>query len=110
MSSSKALRTVRPPTPESNTPMVGRRGETAPCSALIHFIPCELAPGIDSNHRGIPSCAAGARWNRSPVWARSWMAEECADLVGRFRRKNVLELAGLLLDLRFAVHRQAVSE
>ena len=38
------------------------------------------------------------------------MPEEGADFVGRFRRKNVLELAGLLLDLRFAVHRQAVGE
>ncbi len=38
------------------------------------------------------------------------MAEEAADLVGGFGGKNVLELAGLLFDLRFAVERQAVGE
>jgi len=38
------------------------------------------------------------------------MAQERADLVGRFRRENVLELAGLLLDFGFAIHREAVSE
>ena len=36
--------------------------------------------------------------------------EEGADLVSRFGRKDVLELAGLLLDLGFAVHGQAVGK
>jgi len=38
------------------------------------------------------------------------MPKERADFVGRFRRQYVLELACLLLDLRLAVHRQAVGE
>ena len=38
------------------------------------------------------------------------MSEEGADLVSRFGREDVLELAGLLLDLGFAVHRQAVGK
>src|ERR1022692_4548305 len=41
---------------------------------------------------------------------RPRMAQECADLVGNFRREDMLEFAGLLLDLRFAVHRQAVGK
>lgn len=40
----------------------------------------------------------------------SRMPEERADLVGRFRRKNVLELACLLLDLAFAIHGETVGE
>jgi hypothetical protein len=36
--------------------------------------------------------------------------EEGADFVGRFRRENMFELAGLLLDFRFAVHGQAVGK
>ena len=39
-----------------------------------------------------------------------WVAEECADLVGRFGRQDVFELAGLLLDFGFAVHGEAVGE
>jgi hypothetical protein len=38
------------------------------------------------------------------------MSKEGADFIGRFGRKNVLELAGLLLDFRFAVERQAISK
>jgi hypothetical protein len=38
------------------------------------------------------------------------MSEERADLIGRFRRQDVLKLAGLLLDFRFAVHRQTVGK
>ena len=38
------------------------------------------------------------------------MSEERADLVGGFRREDVLELAGLLLDFGFAVHGEAVGE
>ena len=38
------------------------------------------------------------------------MSEKRADLVGRFRRKNVLELACLLLNLAFTVHGETVGE
>src|SRR5438876_11897144 len=54
--------------------------------------------------------AALPRRNWRAVRAGLRMSKKCADLVGRFRGKNVLELARLLLDLRLAVERQAVSE
>ena len=38
------------------------------------------------------------------------MAEEGADFIRRFGRKNVLKLACLLLDLAFAVHGETVGE
>jgi len=38
------------------------------------------------------------------------MAQKGADLVRSFGRKDVLELAGLLLDFSFAVHGETVSE
>ena len=38
------------------------------------------------------------------------VSEECADFVRSLRRKNMLELAGLLLDFGLAVHSQTVSE
>jgi len=44
------------------------------------------------------------------VRASSWVPKKRADLVGRFRRQNMLEFAGLLLDFRFTVHGQAVCE
>src|ERR1700687_569123 len=111
MSSSKALRTVNPPKPESNTPMVGRRRTSAPGSVLMHLVPRELTDGVYRFSLGDSlSCAARSRRNRRPVRARARMPQECADLIGRFGRKNVLKLAGLLLDLRLAVHRQAVSK
>src|ERR1700689_352375 len=114
MSSSNALRTVSPPKPESNTPMVGRR-EWAPeapgeRSALIHLIPREAPSGLNLLqilHKlvvrpGLP--AARPRRNRRPVWASPRMPQEGADFVGRFRRQDVFELARLLLDFRLAVH------
>src|SRR5580700_6276408 len=42
--------------------------------------------------------------------AGSRMSQERADLVGRTGREDVLELAGLLLDLGFAVHGKAIGE
>jgi hypothetical protein len=42
--------------------------------------------------------------------ASQGMVEEGADLVGRFGRKYVLELAGLLLDFGFAVHGERIGE
>ena len=42
--------------------------------------------------------------------ARKRMIEKGADLVRRFRRENVLELASLLLDLGLAVHGKRVRE
>jgi hypothetical protein len=38
------------------------------------------------------------------------MSEEGADFVGRLGGKNVLELAGLLLDFRFTVESQTVGK
>ena len=38
------------------------------------------------------------------------MIEEGTDLIRRFRREYVLELASLLLDLGFAVHGKRISE
>src|SRR5579863_3073547 len=38
------------------------------------------------------------------------MAQEGADLIRSARREDVLELASLLLDFRFAVHGEAISE
>src|ERR1700686_2326176 len=111
MSSTKALRTVSPPKPESNTPMVGRRPPGAPWSALMHLVPRELTDGVYRFSLGDSlSRAARSRRNRCPVRASAWVAEERADLIGSFGRKNVLKLAGLLLDLRLAVHRQAVRK
>src|SRR5580658_4026153 len=56
------------------------------------------------------SSAAHSRRNRRTMRASPRMSKECTDFVSRFRRKNVLELAGLLLDLGFAVHGKAVGE
>jgi hypothetical protein len=38
------------------------------------------------------------------------MAEESADFVGCLRRQDVLELAGLFLDFRLAVHGETVGK
>lgn len=38
------------------------------------------------------------------------VVEESADLVGRFGREYVLELAGLLFDFSFAVHGEGIGE
>jgi hypothetical protein len=38
------------------------------------------------------------------------MPKECADFVGRFRRQDVFELARLLLDFCFAIHRQRIGK
>src|SRR5580692_2108463 len=54
--------------------------------------------------------AARTGWNRCAVRAGAGVAQECADFIGGFGRKNVLELAGLLLDFGFAVHGEAVGE
>jgi len=42
--------------------------------------------------------------------AGSGMAKKRTDLIRRFRRENVLELASLLLDLGLAIHGQAIGE
>src|SRR5580704_17171562 len=54
--------------------------------------------------------AARARWNGRPMRTSPGMAEETADLVGGLGRQDVFELAGLLLDLGFAVERETVGE
>src|SRR5579864_2230940 len=107
MSSSKALSTVSPPKPESNTPMVGRR----PRSALMHLVSSELADrAYRFSLRDRLSRAAWPRRNRRAVRAGPRVTEEGADFICCLGRKNMLELAGLLLDLRLAVHRKTVGE
>ena len=54
--------------------------------------------------------AARPRRNRRAMRAGARVSEEGAYLVGGFGREDVFELAGLLLDFRFAVHGQAVGE
>lgn len=44
------------------------------------------------------------------MWTGLGMVQEGADLVGRFRREDVLKLAGLLLDLGFTVEGKAIGE
>src|ERR1700693_3129185 len=103
MSSSKALRTVRPPKPESKTPMVGRRdcapeGPEAPeeRSALIHLISREAATRLnlfEVLHQlvvGPASATAGPRRNRRSMRASARVPKEGAYFVRRFRRKDVL--------------------
>src|SRR5277367_6075178 len=115
MSSSKALRTVRPPKPESNTPMVGRRERdrwvVRGCSALIHLIPREVPSWLNLRkvlHQLVVRpgpAAARPRRNRRSVRTGPRMAQKRAYLIRRFGRQDVLELTRLLLDLRLAVHR-----
>ena len=54
--------------------------------------------------------AARSRGNRGAVGAGSRVAEERANLIRRSGREDVLELAGLLLDFRLALHGKAVGE
>src|SRR5689334_9804201 len=54
--------------------------------------------------------AARAGRNGSAVGAGAGMSEEGADFVGGLGREDVFELAGLLLDFRFAVHGEAIGE
>src|SRR5208283_1233667 len=56
------------------------------------------------------SPAAPSRRNRRPMRAGPRMPQKSTNLVRSFRRKNVLKLASLLLDFRFAVHGQAVGK
>src|SRR5947207_7900636 len=44
------------------------------------------------------------------MWASLGMSQECANLVCGFGREDVLELAGLLLDLRFTFEGQTVGK
>src|SRR5579872_3916572 len=53
---------------------------------------------------------ARSRRNRGSVRAGSRMSQKRAYLIGSFWRENMLEFAGLLLDFRLAVHRQAIGE
>src|SRR5580658_652438 len=109
ISSSKALSTVRPPKPESNTPMVGGRVVMFAGIVFLRALSRGRARSGGWNKFSAPSAACSRR-NRRTVRASAWMSEKGAYLVRRFRRKDVFELAGLLLDFRFAVHGQAVSK
>ena len=64
---------------------------------------------FDLSDRNLGS-TAWTRWNGGSVRAGSGMAQEGADLVGCSGREDVLELAGLLFDHRFAVNSQTVGE
>src|SRR6267142_6657755 len=115
MSSSKALRTVRPPKPESNTPIAGRRDRcsAAPWLAFMHLIASEFAASLDLPQTisvENTNAAAWPRRDRRTMRACAGMIEEGADFVGGFGRQDMLELAGLLFDFRFAVHSKAVGE
>src|ERR1700758_2184392 len=57
-----------------------------------------------------PPTTARSRRNRRSVGASKRMVEEGTDLIRRFRREYVFELASLLLDLGFAVHGKRVCE
>lgn len=54
--------------------------------------------------------AARPRRNRRPVRTRPWMPKERADLVRSLWRKDVLELASLLLNFGLAIHGQTVGK
>src|SRR5580658_5561525 len=109
ISSSKALSTVRPPKPESNTPMVGGRVVMFAGIVFLRALSRGRARSGGWNKFSAPSAACSRR-NRRTVRASAWMSEKGAYLVRGFRREDVFELAGLLLDFRFAVHGQAVGK
>src|SRR6266849_1212427 len=120
MTSSKALRTVSPPNPESKTPILGESAEERPelreRLPFIHFVPGirpirlnVFQPFRHIIERRFDSTARPRRYWR-PMRARSRMPQKSANLLCRFRRKNVLELASLLLDLRLALERQTVGK
>src|SRR5271155_2633695 len=56
------------------------------------------------------SSTAFPRRNRRTMRAGARMTEESTNLVRSLERKDMLELAGLLLDFRFAVHCEAVGK
>jgi len=87
---------------------VNLRGLSASAFFLQGIPTHSLSNRSPSQAHHIP--AARPRRNRCPVWARPRMAKERTDLIGRLWRKNMLKLAGLLLDLGFAVHGQAVGK
>src|SRR5271156_1022195 len=101
--------------------MVGRRGEKsgaspAQFSALIHLIPGKAAARFNTLkfvRKLVVSRASPAAlsWRDGrAVGAGLGGSEKRADLVRRFGREDVFELAGLLLDFGFAVHGQAIGE
>src|SRR5579864_1530335 len=102
MRRSKALRTVRPPKPESKTPMQVLRVIMKRSGVSLRvFQSGAVAATFAAARPGRNECAVGAG---------AGVAQEGAYLVGGFGREDVLELAGLLLDFGFAVHGKAVGE
>src|ERR1700690_1043884 len=71
-----------------------------------------VLPGVCDRDTGeVGGLAAAWSWrNERAVRASARVAQECAYLVGGFGRKNVLELARLLLDFGLAVHGEAVGK
>src|SRR5260370_4183812 len=69
-------------------------------------------PGFASGSPGQLRCSSAAhpRRDRRAMRTSGGVSKEGANLICRFGRKNVLELAGRLLDFRLAIHRQAVGE
>src|SRR5438477_13034562 len=59
---------------------------------------------------GFAEGAAFPSGDRTAVWARLGMAKEGADLVCRLGEEDVLELAGLLLDLALVFDVQCLGE
>src|SRR5207245_11748802 len=76
---------------------------------VITRVSSKPAAGADVSGVGA-GFTARSRRNRRAMRTSARMPEEGANLVGSFRRQNVLEFAGLLFDFRFAVHGQAVGE
>ena len=74
----------------------------------------ELLHAGSANPFCFPGCQAAvtarARWDGRSVRTSPGMAEETADLVGGLGRQDVFKLAGLLLDLGFAVEGKTVGE
>src|ERR1700733_14783121 len=84
------------------TPQVSLRKRWLKLHDLFDFLNLRVHPGRSPTARSF--------WNRPPMRTRPRMPQECTNLVRRLRRQDVLELAGLLLDLSLAVHRQTVGE
>src|SRR5437867_779699 len=84
-------------------------------SAFVHFVAgvrttrSNVFQALHNRFELRPSAAAALRYGRS-MRAGFRMSEKCADLVRGLRRKDVLEFAGLLLNLALALQRETVRK
>ena len=85
-------------------------GGDEPCSRCQVRLEARLDGRRNRRSEFRTAIAARARRNGRPVWAGTGVTEEAADFVGGFGREDVFELAGLLFNFGFAVHRKAVGE